>query len=152
MFSAIHWLPPDICFEDRGWTATLIACPSLVHAWKNQGSKSNALSDVIKAVYETAQKFNVNDADAPLRALSQNDCMLAILVWKQLEARWDPQSVDLMSLDSNVERGADGQPLTHFTPWTTKNYSGVNVFAQSLDPRPTCTSPRPPSPFDSGWT
>ena len=118
----------------------------LAHACNNQGSKSNALSDIIKAVYETAQKFNVNEANVPSRALSQYDCMLAILVWKQLEARWDPQSVDLMSLDSNVERGADGQPLTHFTPWTTKNYSGVNVFAQSLDPRPTCTSSPPPPP------
>lgn len=118
----------------------------LVHAWTNQGSKSNALSDVIKYVYETALKFNIalclsyvpskgNEADTPSRALSQNDCMLAIPVWKQLEARWGPHSVDLMSLDSNVQRGADDQLLAHFTLWPTKNSSGVNVFAQSLDPQ-----------------
>jgi len=116
----------------------------LVHAWRNQGSKSHAFSDVIKSVYETALKFNIalslsyvpskgNVADAPSRTLSQNDCMLTIPVWKQLEARWGPHTVDLMSLDSNVQRGADDQPLPHFTPWPTKNSSGVNVFAQSLN-------------------
>jgi hypothetical protein len=116
----------------------------LVHAWKNQGSKSNALSEVIKSVYETTLHFNIalsisyvpskgNIADAPSRALSHNDCMLTISAWKQLEARWGPHSIDLMSLDSNVQKGVDGQPLPHFTPWPTKNSSCLNVFAQSLD-------------------
>ena len=118
----------------------------LVRAWANQGGKSIHLSDVIKSLYEICLKFNIaltlsyvpsrdNQADAPSRALSQHDCMLSASTWKRLQTQWGPHSIDLMSLDSNAQKQVDGRPLRHFTPWPTKDSSGVNAFAQSLEPR-----------------
>ena len=97
---------------------------AVVQAWRNQGSKSKELSEVIKSNYETALKFNMALsifyvpsseilADTPSRALSPNDCMLAPLAWDQVEKRWGPHTLDLMALDSNVQRGRDGLPLPH---------------------------------------
>ena len=50
----------------------------LVRAWRNQGSRSKALTDVIQAIYETSLQFNItlslvfvpskgNLADAPIQ-------------------------------------------------------------------------------------
>ena len=69
-----------------------------------QGGKSIHLSDVIKSLYEICLKFNIaltlsyvpsrdNQADAPSRALSQNDCMLSASTWKRLETQWGPHSI-----------------------------------------------------------
>ena len=69
-----------------------------------------------------------NLADAPSRVLSSSDCMLSSCVWKEIEKRWGPHSIDLMALDSTRQ----GSRLRHFTPWPTKDSAGVNVFSQTL--------------------
>lgn len=115
----------------------------VVLAWKNQGGRSKDLTAVIQSIYEICLKFNIilslshvpsaeNVADPPSRVLSPNDCMLAAPAWRQVETRWGPHTFDLMALDSNTQRGADGQPLPHFTPWPSPNSSGMNVFAQRI--------------------
>ena len=117
----------------------------VVQAWRSQGGKSGQLSAIIKSIYEVALKFNValslthvpssgNLADLPSRTLSPQDCMLAASVWNRIECRWGPHTFDLMSLDSNVQRKADGSPLPHYTPWPTGGSAGVNVFAQHIPP------------------
>lgn len=116
---------------------------TFVHAWKNQGSKSVDLTSVIKSIFELSLRANIaltlcyvpsqdNLADAPSRVLSVADCMLANPLWVDLETRWGPHSIDLMSLDSNVHNATDGKPLRHFSPWPTPNSAGVNLFAQTL--------------------
>ena len=40
--------------------------------------------------------------------------------------------IDLMSLDSNVQKGTDGKALRHFSPWSTPNSAGVNLFTKNL--------------------
>jgi hypothetical protein len=58
--------------------------------------------------------------------------MLASLPWCDLERRWGPHTLDLMSLDSNAQKDSDGKALRHFFPWPTANSAGVNLFAQTL--------------------
>lgn len=68
----------------------------------------------------------------PSRALSSSDGMLSPRVWMDVEKRWGPHSVDLMTLDSNTPLDVQGHPLKHFTPLPTQNSAGVNVFSQTL--------------------
>lgn len=116
---------------------------TLVQVWKNRGSKSADLMSVIQSILDLSLRLNIdltvchvpsklNLADAPSRVLSDADCMLTDLAWHDLEARWGPHTVDLMSLDSNVHHGPDGLALRHFSPWATPNSAGVNLFAQTL--------------------
>lgn len=115
----------------------------VVLAWRNQGGRSKNLSEAIKSIHETALSFNIalalsyvpsskNPADQPSRSLSPNDCKLGLLAWNQVEERWGPHTIDLMALDSNAQRGPNGLPLPHYTPWPTEFSAGVNVFAQSI--------------------
>ena len=109
-------------------------CLPLVQAWKNQGGKSADLNAVIKSIFELTLPSNIsltvchvpskaNVADAPSRALSEADCMLSSSSWAQIQNRWGPHTVDLMSLDSR---------LSYFSPWPTPGSAGVNIVAQSL--------------------
>lgn len=119
---------------------------SVIQAWNHQGCKNKQLSDVIKEIYEVSLGFNIilvlsfvpskgNIADFPSRVLSPADAMLAPDTWGRLQSKWGPHSVDLMALDSNVQRNRDGCPLKHFSPWPTEFSKGVNVFAQTISPR-----------------
>lgn len=51
--------------------------------------------------------------------------------WQDLQTRWGPDTVDFMSLDSNMHNGPDGLLLRHFSPWPTPDSAGVDLFAQS---------------------
>lgn len=42
------------------------------------------------------------------------------------------QNLDLMSLDYNIQKGRNGAPLHHFTPFPTSFSDGVNVFTQDF--------------------
>ena len=53
-------------------------------------------------------------------------------VWKEIEKRWGPHSIDLMASDSNAPVDAQGSRLRHFTLWPTKDSAGLNVFSQTL--------------------
>ena len=56
----------------------------------------------------------------------------------QIQQRFGPHTLDLMSLESNVMRNVKGHPLPHFTPFPLPGSSGVNMFAQSLDVAGNC--------------
>ena len=58
--------------------------------------------------------------------------MLSRKAWQQLEKRFGPLTIDLMSLDSNAQIDSKGDMLRHFTPSFTPHSSGVNVFAQTI--------------------
>ena len=116
---------------------------AFLQSWEKQGGKNAQLNDVLKKLHDTAFALNTvislkyvpscaNPADPPSRVLSDMDCMLARKVWLQLERRFGPHTIDLMSLDSNAQSNSMGNTLRHFTPFFTPQSSGVNVFAQSI--------------------
>ena len=112
-------------------------------SWEKQGGKNVQLNDVLKKVHQTAFELNAvislkyvpsssNPANPPSRVLSDLDCMLSRKAWQELEKRFGPHTIDLMSLDSNAQIGSKGDMLRHFTPFFTPHSSGVNVFAQTI--------------------
>ena len=61
--------------------------------------------------------------------------MLSKQCWGLVESQFGGASghnLDLMASDSNVQRGRQGAPLHHFTPYPTPGSGGVNVFNQNL--------------------
>ena len=58
--------------------------------------------------------------------------MLSRKAWQELEKRFGPHTIDLMSLDSNAQIDSKVEILRHFTPFFTPHSSGVNVFAQTI--------------------
>ena len=73
-----------------------------------------------------------NPADAPSRVLSDKDCKLSTPAWSKVQQAFGPHTIDLMSLDSNVQFHEKGVPLRHSTPFYTPMSSGINVFAQVI--------------------
>ncbi|KAK3750836.1 hypothetical protein QZH41_019551 [Actinostola sp. cb2023] len=121
---------------------------SLVQAWQSQTARSSQFSDALKDLAETVLEFNLhlsvlhipskeNPADQPSRKLSPADSTLVPRLWLRLQDHpsfGGPQghSIDLMSLDSNVQADLDGLPLRYFTPYPSPFSSGVDFFAQNL--------------------
>ena len=63
--------------------------------------------------------------------------MLSPQAWSRVQAAFGDtrgHSLDLMALDSNTQRNLLGEPLPHFTPFSSKESAGVNPFAQYPDP------------------
>ena len=117
---------------------------ALEAVWKRQGSKRSSFNELLIQLFQLTVKHNLdlhldyintkeNPADAPSRLLTRNDCMLAVSVWEEIESKFGPHSVDLMSLDSNVMKDYQQQPLRHFTPWSTPLSAGVDIFAQEVE-------------------
>lgn len=113
-------------------------------SWQNQGGKRKLLNDTLKVLHETVLADNStlsfylvpsqsNIADPPSREFSDSDCMLSEQPWRRVEQHFGPHTLDLMSLDSNVQVNFQGRPLRHFTPLFTPQSCGVNLFAQSID-------------------
>ncbi|KAK3745843.1 hypothetical protein QZH41_014933, partial [Actinostola sp. cb2023] len=116
---------------------------SFLHSWKKLGGKNRQLNDVLKRLFSATLASNVhlnlqyipscsNPADPPSRQTSDLDCKLSPEAWAKVEENFGPHTMDLMSLDSNVQRDSSGKPLKHFTPFFTPLSSGVNVFAQVI--------------------
>ena len=116
---------------------------TFLQSWKKLGGKNRQLNNVLKRLYSATLENNVhltlqyipscsNPADAPSRQTSDLDCTLSPEVWAKVEERFGPHTIDLMSLDSNTQQDASGQPLKHYTPFFTPLSSGVNVFAQAI--------------------
>ena len=64
--------------------------------------------------------------------LSDKDCMLSKSAWLKVDSHFGAHTLDMMSLDSNAQKDASGNPLKHFTPFPTPLSAGVNVFAQVI--------------------
>ncbi|KAJ8302608.1 hypothetical protein KUTeg_019004 [Tegillarca granosa] len=116
---------------------------ALVDAWNNLVSKNSDLNDALKKLFELSQKCNIdlkvqyiatkdNPADKVSRSLSLQDCQLSEEKWNLIQRKYDPHTVDLMALDSNVMLGIDGKKLKHFTPFPSPLSDGVNLFSQDL--------------------
>ncbi|KAJ8319535.1 hypothetical protein KUTeg_002916 [Tegillarca granosa] len=116
---------------------------AVICAWNSQGGKSQGLNDLIKQIFKVVMLYNIdlhlsfvssvqNVADGASRILSAADTMLNARSWLKVEDCFEPHTVDLMSLDSNVMCSSDNKPLPHFTPWPTPETAGVNVFSQDL--------------------
>ena len=58
--------------------------------------------------------------------------MLSEYAWVKVAHRFGPHMLDLMSLDSNVQKDAAGILLRHFTTHSTLFSVGINVFAQAV--------------------
>ena len=71
-------------------------------------------------------------ANLPSHTLSDKDCMLSESAWVKVGHRFGPHVLDLMSLDSNVQKDAAGILLRHFTTHPTLFSAGINVFAQAV--------------------
>ena len=115
-------------------------------AWSGRGPRSRRLTQISKWIFQLLADRNLslemsfapshlNQADWFSRRLSRSDAMLSPKSWEIVQ-RWfggvHGHDLDLMSLDSNVQRDWRGNPLKHFTPYPTPGSSGVNVFNQDL--------------------
>ncbi|XP_061163149.1 uncharacterized protein LOC133172302 [Saccostrea echinata] len=116
---------------------------AVLHAWENQRSRDRQLADIMKNIFQTVWKLNIdlrlhyvpsaeNVADAPSRTISYTDCMLHPKTWQSVDVMFGPHTVDLMATDTNVMMSNSGVPLKHFTKNPTPQSAGVNVFAQDL--------------------
>lgn len=116
---------------------------AFIHSWGKQGGKNTELNSVLKSLYDISLRCNShiklyftpsarNPADAPSRVLSDKDCKLSAPAWSKVQQAFGPHTIDLMSLDSNVQFDEKGVPLRHFTPFYTPMSSGINVFAQVI--------------------
>ncbi|KAK3700587.1 hypothetical protein QZH41_001585 [Actinostola sp. cb2023] len=114
-------------------------------SWRKQGGKSSQLNTALKELHlilwESGASMTLsyvpssaNPADAPSRVLSEKDCMLSRSAWLEVERCFGPHSIDLMALESNVQRKSSGQPLRHFSPFPSQSSEGINVFAQCIAP------------------
>ena len=114
-------------------------------SWRKQGGKSSQLNTALKELHlilwESGASMTLsyvpssaNPADAPSRVLSEKDCMLSRSAWLEVERCFGPHSIDLMALESNVQRNSSGQPLRHFSPFPSQSSEGINVFAQCIAP------------------
>lgn len=116
------------------------------HAWSGRGPRSSKLTQISQLIFQFLVDRNLslemsfvpshlNQADWFSRRLSRSDAMLSPKSWKIVQRRFggiNGHDLDLMSLDSNVQRDWRGNPLKHFTPYPTPGSSGVNVFNQDL--------------------
>ena len=118
---------------------------AFLQSWEKQGGRNVQLNDALKKLHETAFALNAvislkyvpssaNPADPPSRVLSDLDCTLSRKAWRELEQKFGPHTIDLMSLDSNAQIDSKGKTLRHFTPFFTPHSLGVNVFAQTISP------------------
>ena len=126
-----------------GWmltlTTLLLSTPGANKGVKTQSSTplSNRFTIFHCAVTLTSNCISLrpsarNPADAPSRVLSDKDCKLSAPAWSKVQQAFGPHTIDLMSLDSNVQFDEKGVPLRHFTPFYTPMSSGINVFAQVI--------------------
>ena len=116
------------------------------HTWMGRGDRERNMNAVAKRIFHLTQERNLqltmtyvpsecNPADAFSRKLTASDSIRAPQAWdrdQELFGGARGHSLDLMSLDSNVQCDRDGKPLAHFTPYPTPASAGVDVFSQDL--------------------
>jgi len=120
-----------------------VDCLALIQAWERQSDSSEQLHYALKELSQTllAQSTSLclqfvpsplNQARALSRVLSDKDCTLAPEPWKESENLFGPHTFDLMALDSNIQIGCSGSPLSHFTPFPTPDSREVSVIAKHI--------------------
>lgn len=98
--------------------------------WNNEGSKSTALNEVLKEIFQLTLDLDIalnlyydpskeNLADAPSRRLTKCDATIQENIWANLQDYFGGTSgltIDLMAFDSNSMKDRKGNILKHFTP------------------------------------
>lgn len=129
---------------------------ALVDCWNRQHSRTQSVLLALKELFWITVDLNIslhvhlvaskeNPADAPSRSWSFWDCMLSRACWMKVQRLLGGaggHTIDLLSLDSNVQGDFQGHALPHFAPVPTPACLGVNVFAQ-------CITYAPGSVFES---
>ena len=119
---------------------------SVIYTWMGRGGHSRALTKVAQRMFQLVTQRNIHlqfsyvpsdsyPADWFSRVLSKADSMLSKQCWQIVEAEFGGLSghnLDLMALDSNVQRNRQNEPLRHFTPYPMPSSAGMNVFNQDL--------------------
>ena len=117
-----------------------------LNTWQGRSPKSPKLTEVARWLFDEVTLRNAdlrmsyvpsisNQADAFSRLLTRSDAMLSQASWDTVQRAFGGtkgHNLDLMALDSNVQRDCKGVPLRHFTPFPTPLSAGVNVFNQDL--------------------
>ncbi|KAK3730065.1 hypothetical protein QZH41_009896, partial [Actinostola sp. cb2023] len=123
---------------------------TFLQSWKKLGGKNRQLNAVLKRLYSATLENNVhltlqyipshsNPADPPSRQTSDLDCTLSPEIWATVEEHFGPHTIDLMSLDSNAQRDASGQPLKHYTPSSHPCLVESTCSPKSSNGMKTCT-------------
>ena len=119
---------------------------AVIHTWMGRGGRAKNMYPVAKRIFHLTQERNLqltmtyvpsecNAADGFSRKLTATDSILAPQCWDKVQELFGGSrghSLDLMSLDSNVQRDRVGRPLPHFTPYPTLGSAGVDVFSHDL--------------------
>lgn len=101
------------------------------HAWSGRGPCSRKLTQISQLIFQFLVDRNLslemsfvpshlNQVDWFSRRLSRLDAMLYPKSWEIIQHRFvgiNGHDLDLMSLDSNVQRDWRGNPLKYFTPY-----------------------------------
>ena len=112
-----------------------------IHTWMGRGGRAKYMYPVAKRIFHSTQERNFqltmnyvpsegNPADGFSWKLTATDSKV-----QELFGGSRGHSLDLMLLDSNVQRDRVGKPLPHFTPYPTPGSAGVDVFSQDLQNR-----------------
>ncbi|KAJ7389500.1 hypothetical protein OS493_031152 [Desmophyllum pertusum] len=118
----------------------------LCDTWERQHSRSSSVLLVLKELFWTTVELNLslhlhyvpshqNPADLPSRRLNLSDSKLSPRLWSALQTKFGGSrghSIDLLSLNSNVQQDLNGAPLPFFSPTPSSYAAGVNVFAQHI--------------------
>lgn len=132
----------------NSWVDVFTDSQVLVKAWQRQGARSQAFSSALKKVFLAMSSLNIdlhlfhipgecNPADQPSRRLSLQDARLSDTLWKSIQQQFGGErghSVDLMALPSNARTDLEGRILPFFSPYPCPFCSGVNIFAQMVQP------------------
>ena len=112
------------------------------HAWSGRGPRSRKLVQISRLILQFLVDINLslemsfvpshlNQADWFSRRLSRSDAMLSPKSWEIVQRRFggiNGHDLDLMSLDSNVQRNWQGNSLKDFTPLPYSRVIGCQCF------------------------
>lgn len=100
----------------------------LLSSWENQLSRSLAISDVLKSLFQFtyARKLHLslvyvpskeNPADGLSRVVADFDCTLSPVAWQRVDYAFGPHTLGLMTIPCNVKSDRSGRRLRVFSPF-----------------------------------
>ena len=100
----------------------------LLSSWEDQLSRSLAISDVLKSLFQFtyARKLHLslvyvpskeNPADGLSRVVADLDCTLSPVAWQRVDSAFGPHTLGLMTIPCNVKSDRSGRRLRFFSPF-----------------------------------
>lgn len=114
-------------------------------AWSRRGLRSGKLTQISRLTFQFLVNRNLSLTIHVFCSFTLESCRLVLKetvsfrcyaffeimgVVQRYFGGMNGHTLDLMSLDWNVQRNAQGNPFRHFTPCPTFESAGVNVFNQ----------------------